>query len=440
MSVRIVLISLLFIIISINGTGQNITVINHYGDTTGVGDNAAFQLQGTTQHTLIINYYEPANAEQSGRLEQLIGNALDFYIDESIEIKGGKVKFKKSKSTVVKEMNQIVQDAVKFYKYKEIAGFDGFSDNIKNKVNEIEALSLASRPVDGSDRNELQQINYYTVQKELNELKLMANTEVGNYSNDNLMVVSATEEMQIDPVNQQALYDEINNFKKNDPLTPMEFELTNASITLLASTDEFILPDYTPVASTAIANDDFAAKVFDMLERNNEKLDNLSSEIDKMKAEREQERIEQQELTNNNMQSQIDELRTMIVDLVKGDNPTIQAPEKPLPVENLPNTIRVTFGKGSSMISVSNKLMLNEVIDILAHNPSLKIMVTGHADKTGDSQSNVLLSQKRARSVSGFVSQSGIEDSRIIMNYFGDKNSSSANSADRKVVIEFLPY
>ena len=43
---------------------QNITVINHYGDTTGLG-NPSFVLGESEQHTLIINYYKPANSEQA---------------------------------------------------------------------------------------------------------------------------------------------------------------------------------------------------------------------------------------------------------------------------------------------------------------------------------------------------------------------------------------
>jgi outer membrane protein OmpA-like peptidoglycan-associated protein len=93
---------------------------------------------------------------------------------------------------------------------------------------------------------------------------------------------------------------------------------------------------------------------------------------------------------------------------------------------------------GGTSISLTNKFILSEVVDLLARHPNLKVMVTGYADKSGNTQSNLLLSQKRSRSVRDFILKSGLNSERVIMNYFGDRDSQGVNAADRRVVIDFL--
>ena len=303
---QITIVLTCFLFCSLAGWSQNITVINQFGDTTGLGNDVSFSLARSQQHTLIINYYEPATGEEVQRLEQLIGSALDYYVDHAVEIKGDKVFFRKGQNTAQKEMEQIVKDAIKYYDYKEISAFKGFSEAVENKLDEIVNLDLSKGDWNQVEDSEKQaQFKYYFVQKHLNDLKLMANTEIGNFSNDNLMVVEATELETLDPESQARLLEEINNFQTHDPLSPLELELGDATVTLLASDDEFALPIYRGEQGS----DDFAEKVYEMLVQNNSKLDNLQSEIDDIRRQQEEDRIAAQEMANSNMQRQIDELR-----------------------------------------------------------------------------------------------------------------------------------
>lgn len=420
--------------------GQNITVINHYGDTTGLED-PSFVLSESQQHTLIINYYEPANEQQVDRLEQLIGSALDYYIDQSVQIDGNKVKFRKSVSTTLKELNQIVKDGVKYYNYQNEREFDGFSDRVRSKLEEIKNLNLNTKEVrTAEDAEERNRIKYYHVQKHLNDLKLLANTEVGNYSNDNLLVLNETNFNDLDPDRQAELLEELKNFKTHDPLKPIPFKISDEKLTLLASDDQFLLPQ-----PQDDGEPDFAEKVLAMLEQNNRKLDGMQLEINELREAQERDRQERQEQMNANFQSQINELRQLIVQLVEGKAiDPVEVPVKPPPaaggVTNLPSSVDLGFASGGASVTMTHKMILNEVIDILARNPSLKIMVTGYADKTGNSQSNLVLSQKRARNIRNYVKASGISDNRIIMNYFGDRDAQPNSAQDRRVEIEFLSY
>ena len=82
--------------------------------------------------------------------------------------------------------------------------------------------------------------------------------------------------------------------------------------------------------------------------------------------------------------------------------------------------------------------MISEVIDVLARNPQLHVMVTGYADATGAASTNQRVAQQRATAVSQALRQSGIAPERVLVNQFGDSKSTGANPEDRKVVITFI--
>jgi outer membrane protein OmpA-like peptidoglycan-associated protein len=83
-------------------------------------------------------------------------------------------------------------------------------------------------------------------------------------------------------------------------------------------------------------------------------------------------------------------------------------------------------------------LSLNEIVDLLARNPQLNIIITGYADSSGDEMKNLLLSQERSRAVKKFLSQSGLEESRFITKFLGEKDAIESNQLDRRVSLEFV--
>jgi outer membrane protein OmpA-like peptidoglycan-associated protein len=436
---------------------QNVTVINHFDkDTTGTLQPEDFVLRSSEKHTIVINYYEPANPDQVTRLQQLIGGALNFYIDEATAVEDNRVNLRKSKKKMLVEMNQIVEDAVKYYAYKEEVKFNGFSNEVYTRIEWLDGMDLsnAANLVESPQPMSLEKARHFYLQSKLNDLKLLANQEVGNYSRQNFLVYSGSEVEEV-AADQEALLEEIRTFSTNDPLQPLEVDFSRSTMDFLASEDQFILPGMKPkpaVQYTASGQEeDFADRVFAMLEANNQKLDKLQSEMNDIRQGQAEANRRQQDATNSALQLQINDLREMIVQLVSGDVPIeISDPiasggvstgggfNRPA-TTNLPTNIDVRFNLGSTSLNVNNKLMLNEIIDILARNPFMKIMVTGYADKVGNKEANLRLSQLRAKQVSQYILASGIARQRVLVNYFGDTRSEAVNPDDRKVVIEFLP-
>ena len=98
----------------------------------------------------------------------------------------------------------------------------------------------------------------------------------------------------------------------------------------------------------------------------------------------------------------------------------------------------IYFDKNSKFLDEKYKLVLNSILSVLIKDPSLKIMITGFADKSGDPDYNTYLSRERAKEVRNYLYIKGIPKKRMLMNYLGDISSASENPNDRRVEIEFI--
>lgn len=98
--------------------------------------------------------------------------------------------------------------------------------------------------------------------------------------------------------------------------------------------------------------------------------------------------------------------------------------------------INVTFDENSGIYFDTNKSEVNskseisllKLISIFQKYPKTNIMVEGHTDSTGRDTYNMELSQKRAQSVTNYLTRNGIDSSRIQTNWFGEEQPKYDNS------------
>ncbi|MEZ4799548.1 MAG: OmpA family protein, partial [Flavobacteriales bacterium] len=279
---------------------------------------------------------------------------------------------------------------------------------------------------------------YVFFQSEISKLKLMMETEIGLYSNQNLLVYSHQEEVEISP----EFIDKLLNYSSDTPLEITDVGLNSASEELLRTQDLSTLGAQGANSNLSL----FEKELLKMMSDNNQKMDLMQVQINQLREDQMKIFQQQQEQTNAVLQAQIDNLRGMVIELVKISN----APELAqmaeselegsgrLPVENLPSSISFYFDKNSYVLNAEYKMMLAEVVDILARNPRMKLLITGMTDQSGNDAYNLDLSRKRAGEVKKFLNQSGIGQDRLITKYYGDTKSDSESASDRKVIIEFL--
>ena len=89
----------------------------------------------------------------------------------------------------------------------------------------------------------------------------------------------------------------------------------------------------------------------------------------------------------------------------------------------------IYFDVNSAKIRPESYKTLAEINDMLAADPSLKLMIAGHTDADGDDASNMTLSQKRAESVGAYLVETyKIEKSRLEAKGFGESKPIDANT------------
>jgi outer membrane protein OmpA-like peptidoglycan-associated protein len=393
----------------------------------------------------VIHYYEPAPKQSIDRLSQVLSASLSFYIDEHLSISENKLIWKKKESEIIKDLNGIVKSAIKYYDYKEISAFKGFSEDVKTKVESLGKLDFKSVQ-DFSKKMteaELQKKRYYFFQKEINDLKLMIDVEVGNFNNENLLVKSESTSTIVSNGTIDSLMHDL-EYNSDAFLKPHNIQLNDASMKLLSVEDRSSLGED---STSEIGSTEFEKAILQLLQTNTAQLSMMQIQIDELKSTQIAMLEQRQNERNQELQMQIDDLRTMVVELARlnsedalasnGDtySPEIGGADEEI---NLPESISIPFEKGSVKLSTGSKLALNEVVDILARNPGLKLMITGMADKSGNAMDNLVISQERASEVRKFMRASGLAESRFVMKYYGDSKSEGEGASDRKVLLEFI--
>ncbi|MEF3076705.1 OmpA family protein [Methylobacter sp. Wu1] len=103
----------------------------------------------------------------------------------------------------------------------------------------------------------------------------------------------------------------------------------------------------------------------------------------------------------------------------------------------MPNN--VTFGFDSSNLTPQAQSALDSVANVLNQYQDSKISITGHTDDVGADNYNQKLSEQRATSVSSYLTQHGVNYSRITQQGMGERmpklpNTSDANRAENRRV------
>ena len=80
----------------------------------------------------------------------------------------------------------------------------------------------------------------------------------------------------------------------------------------------------------------------------------------------------------------------------------------------------ILFGFDSSNLSADAKTNLNKLVTVLNNYPDTNIELQGHTDDKGTEAYNLTLSEKRAASVSGYLTGQGITKSRVTIKGFGE--------------------
>ena len=90
----------------------------------------------------------------------------------------------------------------------------------------------------------------------------------------------------------------------------------------------------------------------------------------------------------------------------------------------------INFDSGKSTIKNESLPIVDQIIEMMNQAPDVQISVEGHTDSDGSNESNLKLSQARAKSVADAIVQGGIEQTRLSSKGFGEEKPIADNSTE----------
>jgi len=371
-----------------------------------------YVLRNVTRQTYIINEYEPANRGVRSLLSQMISYGLKSFIDNHYFAEYGKVNALATADEFNESGSALVRNAVWIHDLPFSEEFAGFSPDVVEQARELErmrGMKILTRQSEQFDRKS-GAIGLYAFQEMVYELKRMAIDEGLDFINQYL----------------DDRADETQETRQYEYLPSEEFELPDMSeaetgLENLSLNPDLIFSEKKPPRRGR--RNEFSQQVVELLEENNRILAAYSNRFEDLQSQIDEIR----ENNNRGLREEIADMRRMIVEL--GEERSSQ---------EITDTDYFVFEKNEFKLSELQKARLNATVVELAKNPELKALITGFADKSGNSEYNAVLSRRRAESVRDHLLNMGISESRTVLTYFGDTESTSVGAADRRVEVSLF--
>jgi outer membrane protein OmpA-like peptidoglycan-associated protein len=135
-----------------------------------------------------------------------------------------------------------------------------------------------------------------------------------------------------------------------------------------------------------------------------------------------------------------------LVPIGAGDKPVVVEPIEITPIAvnvTIPlNNIFFDFDKASLRSESFSEL--NRVVALMAERKSMTVEISGYTDNLGPDAYNMKLSERRAKSVSNYLVEKGVDSSRITTTWFGETkpvdttNTKAGNRKNRRVEFKIL--
>ncbi len=87
----------------------------------------------------------------------------------------------------------------------------------------------------------------------------------------------------------------------------------------------------------------------------------------------------------------------------------------------------IQFESGKDIIKKSSYTILDAVVKIMQENPEYSLLINGHTDDSGDDQKNLTLSENRAVAVQNYLTNKGIQVSRLAAKGYGETQPVESN-------------
>jgi outer membrane protein OmpA-like peptidoglycan-associated protein len=104
----------------------------------------------------------------------------------------------------------------------------------------------------------------------------------------------------------------------------------------------------------------------------------------------------------------------------------------------------IYFDHDKAEIKIEYQVYLKEMIRVVNGHSDLRIQITGHTDAVGPDSYNILLSERRAKSIEVFFKGNGLELKKLVIDFKGEKEpvdnneTSEGKQKNRRVDFKFI--
>ena len=382
--------------------------------------NEGMRLTGQKEGTLVVNYYSSAPDPELEQLRSLTVEALGVYLRGQILIEDGDIGWQLSLRHVSRDMERVVSDLMRIRDFTGQDPFRGFSQEVLWLLEDFEELDSrdVGRMRGGEGRLSNEERMYVLVEQRIQEVLLQCGVELGHFVNRGLLQKLGTVEQTLTP-EEMAQW----TTPTDEPLAPIELDFNLETMSLIGGEDLSAWPDESVPVNPS--SDPQLAAMQGMMER-------ILGLLETQEA-----RIAALESGSSHAPANGPDVGDWARSLLDLDriSPSMDEELKGL---NLPAQFDVQFYEGSARLTLTAQLQLNEVMEYMGMYPQLRVVCTGHADVTGDRAANLALSKRRAQAVRSHLLESGVTDSRVVLNYFGEERASNRGALDRRVEVSFF--
>lgn len=306
--------------------------------------------------------------------QQTMVMSMRLLLEAQIEVDGLDVSWGQSPRTLRRRLDEVVEGVMALQGERSLPGFYGFSETVEWLLEDVEELDERDVLRGGGRPDRSAEERFYVlVQGRLYELELQLALELGVFERTGLW----------ERIVSAAGWELPEDPGLGQVMAAVDIPLSSSTRDLLAMEDEVDLPR--PV----VAEPDWVGQLAELLGTSR------PQEVSAPQA----------------------------------------VPE--LVALNLPESFDVPFGPGSAVLDLNARMQLAEVRDLMGAHPELRVVCTGHADANGSRRTNEELSKVRAEAVRAKLLESGVDPSRVLMNYFGEDRAGWAPEEDRRVEVRF---
>ena len=370
--------------------------------------------------TLVVNYYSTAPDPELEQLRGLAVEALGVLLRGDMSVSEDDIGWSSPIRTLGKDMQRLVRDLMGIRSFAGQKEFKGFSEEVSMLLLDFEELDMRDvERMRGSGTRSFEERTYVLIEQRIQEILLQCGVELGRFVNRGLLQKIGTVEQSM-PIEELSRW---TNPEDNVQLEPIELDVNLETMSLLNGGDDSTWPEDDEPRNPGISPSIEWQTMQDMMQR-----------ILKL-VEAQEGRI--QKLENSNAGALNVDTRDLASQTWNPQRPE-PSNDPALAALQLPSSFDVQFYEGSARLTLTAQLQLNEVIEYLGMYPRLRVVCTGHADMTGNRAANLALSKKRAQSVQKILLESGVQSTRVVLNYFGEERASNRGALDRRVEVAFF--